>query len=302
MNDRNLEESQARPTPSSAADWYVQLDGGLDGDIDDLKLAEWMAADRESAAAFVRSEASAFLTAKLREQGRLSWAFEEAAAIAGASTEAPSRPVTASWAHRPALAWSIAALSLAFALATLVTRSPTEPAAPIVVANDRPVEASADEALFESPVYVLPGNVFVDPRSVAVLPFTNQDASEVDDGLDTHALANQIYADVLRSLESIPGMYVVGSAAVAPYANGAVSALDIATQLGVRSIVDGRIETDAGRLQVFISVIDVASNAQLIDNTFERPISELGLIDIDIASDIAFALESSAPLGIVDRP
>lgn len=92
-----------------------------------------------------------------------------------------------------------------------------------------------EDALID-PIVVLPGAVVVPSNSVAVLPFQNlgPDRASAD-------ATENFHLDILNRLATIPGLYVPVQASVAPYAASGYSISEIASQLGVRGIVEGSV-------------------------------------------------------------
>jgi TolB-like protein len=157
-------------------------------------------------------------------------------------------------------------------------------------------EALPPEVIIElaaaDPVAVLPGEVVVDARSVAVLPFVGAGLADTREGAATNAIAAQLYDDVVRQLATIPGVYVVGRPSVVPYENRGLRPEVVAAQLGVRGIVEARVATEDGRVRVLLQIIDVAGEGVLWDDAFDRPVEELMAMRTDIVTNIAVALAS----------
>jgi TolB-like protein len=159
-----------------------------------------------------------------------------------------------------------------------------------------PEDLGSDPA-FTSSVVVLPGRVFVDARSVAVMPFGVEAASSpIHASPRVRAVASDLYADVVQRLESISGIYVAQPISVMPYAGTDIGTEEIASQLGVRGIVQGRVAAAAGRVRVTLSLTDAASDDVMWQGTIERPADAVADIGVDMAADVAAALaNASAP-------
>jgi TolB-like protein len=83
---------------------------------------------------------------------------------------------------------------------------------------------------------------------------------------------------------------VIDPATAAVYANSNLSPEDIALQLGVRGIVEGRVATLNGEIRFELRLTDAAAAGSSIDQTIERPTDELAMLQADIASTVIGAL------------
>lgn len=249
------ENNVSGDTARDAAEWFILLDRNSADARIESEFSKWLESDREHAAAFVRCEATAHLTKKLKDDDRVAWAFQEVARLAR-SPRRSARSLLQRIFRHPGLAWSVAAVSTMTLIASLVFRSGpdsmpmTEVATPALDSTVNVVtglESAEDFTVLPGlkavdRVAVLPGQIVVDVGSVAVLPFGGL-GSEDDAAADpaSRALATEVYEQVLEKLQSIPGVYVVGSRPMKPYRDTMLPLAEVAAQVGVRSIVQGRV-------------------------------------------------------------
>jgi TolB-like protein len=290
-NDRLREADEA------AARWFVEIDRSTDGEIDETAFAHWVA-EPGNAAALARCELAAHLAHRLQTDQDNRWAFDDAALVAIGRRDR----VGTAWPRQAALAWGMALLAVVIAAAAFLTRPPTAPP------GDAPVEPDArplaiDQAAAEGagarfaliaeqvpviPVVELPGEIAVDARSIAVLPFVLA-GTPSNDPPALGALVESLHGRLVEDLRSLPGFYVIARESVLPYSDVGLMPAEIAAQLGVRGIVRGRVREAEGGLQVTLELVDAASGELLLNEEYEQA-TDLRTLQDSIAFDIAMAL------------
>jgi TolB-like protein len=259
-------------TAGEAARRFVRVDSGERGA--EAELAAWLDDRPENEPALERVELAVALGKRLAADPG-SALYAEAAAAARA---APRRRTIGG-----ALAWG-GALAAAVLLAVLVVpdsppRSGPPELAPLPTAWSVSVDAPTNA------VAVLPSGAVVDASAVAVLPFaTAGDA----------ALAAGLERDVAASLRTVPGLYVIADAAVAPYAATQLDAAEIGNQLGARGLVDAAVELVDGRVRVSARLREAATGATLWEADLDRPVDELGAVRYEIAESVAATMLDSS--------
>jgi TolB-like protein len=250
-----------------AARWFVRVDAGESGA--DRELTSWLERP-ENERALERVELAVALGQRL--------STEPGSALHVQAAEA-ARRVPRGGEPARALAWG-GALAAAAVAAVLLVRGPS-PAVhvPAPVALRAAQRAAVDPPT--SAVAVLPTGAVVDASTVAVLPFAA--AREA-------ALAEGLRRDVVEALLTVPGLYVIGDAAVTSYAATDLSPSEIGAQLGARGIVDAGIELVDGRVRVNARLQDAATGATLWRADLDRPVDELRAVRIEIAEHVAGAM------------
>jgi TolB-like protein len=269
-----------RATAGEAARRFVRADAAERGA--DSELAAWLAERPEHERALERVELAAALGMRLA-------ADPGSALYAEAAAAARVRP-------RPrivgrVLAWGgalAAAVLVAVLLLSLPPSSGSPEHAPLPTAQAVTVDAPTN------PVAVLPNGAVVDASAVAVLPFAA--------GRDA-ALAAGLERDVVASLRTVPGLYVIGEAAVQPYAATQLGAAEIGGQLGARGLVDASVDLVDGRVRVSARLREAATGAILWQADIDRPVDELGAVRYEMAENVAATMldsrlrEQSVPAG-----
>ena len=156
--------------------------------------------------------------------------------------------------------------------------------------NRATAEAILGEALppKESLLIERPPPVPVKP-SLAVLPF-------VMDGERDGVIGQAMAEEVSFSLAHYPALFVVAAAAASSLLLTGLSPVDIAHRLGVRYLIDGRVERAGDRLRVAVQLLEGGSASPIWTQRFEG--SESGLFELqdDIARAAAAQIWSTIDL------
>jgi TolB-like protein len=288
----SMKEQTDFPTSKDAIDRYLASDAG-DDDAGAITQAPYAPSDADDRV-FARCDAVMALAPKVAESPDVAWAFDEARRLARSAPQAPVSPTARRWYANPGLAWGTACI---FALALVVSLIPdaTMEQAPAavepVVANVTfaPIVISAAwaQSLAEvDPVVTLANGDSVDSRSLAVLPFAGI-PSESD---ISSASIDLLYQQVLRQLATIPSLYLIDAGTAAIYSDSGLPPEEIALQLGVRGIVEGRVDSVDGDVRFELRFTDASADGASIDQAIERPSAELAMLQTDIASSVLGAL------------
>jgi TolB-like protein len=254
-----------------AAGRFVSVDAGDQGA--DVALASWLAERAEHERALERVELAVALAKRLAaEPGSALYSEAAAAARIGPRRRMLGRALAGG-----------GALAAAVLLAVLMLPDYAPPAeapelAPLRAAELATVEAPSDAAT------MLPTGVVVDAGAVAVLPFA---------GFGNATLAAGLERDVVESLRTVPGLYVISDAAVQPYAATQLDSAEIGGQLGARGIVDGTVDVVEGRVRVSARLREAATGATLWETDVYRSVDEIGAVRLDIAEGVAATMLDS---------
>lgn len=124
--------------------------------------------------------------------------------------------------------------------------------------------------------------------SLAVLPFANRSGLPEDD-----VFAVGMVEDIIHALSQGVNLRVIASAATARFRTGAIPDLGaMAEHLGVRYVMEGNIRRAGELLRVTAQLVDAASGAILWTQKFERPLSELAVLQEELVLDVASHLDS----------
>ena len=124
--------------------------------------------------------------------------------------------------------------------------------------------------------------------SLAVLPFTNRSGLSEDE-----IFAIGMVEDVIDALSQGVYVRVISSAATARFRTGAIPDLDaMATQLGVRYILEGNVRRTGASLRVTAQLIEAANGAILWTQRFDRPLTELAALQEELVLEVAAHLDT----------
>jgi len=134
-----------------------------------------------------------------------------------------------------------------------------------------------------------PSNTDTRP-SIAVLPFENRSARE-----DDAYFVDGIHDDILTQLSKISALKVISRTSVEPFRDAKIPLKDIATQLGVTSILEGGVQRAGDRVRVTVQLIDVDTNAHVWAEHYDRELTAANIFAIqsEVASAIADELNTT---------
>jgi TolB-like protein/tRNA A-37 threonylcarbamoyl transferase component Bud32/Flp pilus assembly protein TadD len=124
------------------------------------------------------------------------------------------------------------------------------------------------------------------PRTaIAVLPFENLSAE------GPHAyFAGGLQDELLTQLSKVAALTVISRTSVMGYAGRSTPLRQIATELGVGSVVEGSVQIDGGRLRVNVQLIDAATDAHLWAERYDRRLDDAFAVQSDVAQRIVAAV------------
>ncbi len=123
--------------------------------------------------------------------------------------------------------------------------------------------------------------------SIAVLPFVNQSGDP-----DTEYLSDGLTESTINSLAQLPKMRVIARSSVFRYKGKEIDPVVVARELGVRAVFTGRITERADRLVISVELVDALLNKQLWGETYNRKVSDLLVVQREIAREISANLRT----------
>ena len=123
--------------------------------------------------------------------------------------------------------------------------------------------------------------------SIAVLPFANRSHDEEDE-----FFADGITEDVIAQLCKVRTLKVISRTSVMPFKTRGESLQDIASRLQVASVLEGSVRRVGDRVRIVAQLIDAASGQHLWAGTYDRQLTDIFVIQTDVALHIAAALEA----------
>src|SRR5438552_7548992 len=124
-------------------------------------------------------------------------------------------------------------------------------------------------------------------KSIAVLPFENLSEDK------TNAyFADGIQEEILATLSRIGDLKVISRTSTLRFKNAPDSISAIAKQLGVANILEGSVQKAADQVRVNVQLIDAESDSHLWAERYDRKLTDIFAVEIEIATKIADALQA----------
>jgi serine/threonine-protein kinase len=121
--------------------------------------------------------------------------------------------------------------------------------------------------------------------AIAVLPFQNLSAEE-----PYAYFAGGLHDELLTQLSKVASLTVISRTSVMGYAGTNTPLKQIASELGVGSVVEGSVQVVGGRLRVNVQLIDAAKDAHLWAERYDRTLDDAFAIQSDVAQRIVAAV------------
>lgn len=124
------------------------------------------------------------------------------------------------------------------------------------------------------------------PKSIAVLPFLTIG----DPKTNTH-FGVGLQEMLLTELADIPHLKVIAQASTQDYASRPGNLAAIARRLGVRSVLEGNVQENAGEIRVNVELLDPLTNTIIWAGSYTRTLSSIFKLQNTIARNIVTALK-----------
>ncbi len=124
-------------------------------------------------------------------------------------------------------------------------------------------------------------------NSIAVLPFANRSANP-----DDAYFVDGIHDDLLTHISKIGSIKTISRTSVIQYRGSSKSIPEIATELGVATVLEGGVQRAGDQVRINVQLIDARTDEHLWAETYDRQLSASNIFSIqtEIAETIAGAL------------
>ena len=141
--------------------------------------------------------------------------------------------------------------------------------------------------------------------SVAVLPF-----ADLAPHRDHDYFCDGMAEEILNALARLPGLHVASASQSFRFRGRAIDLQSAATELGVRSVLEGSVRSAGAQLRVGARLVDAADGRVISSEQFDRDLADVFAVQDEIARRVVTAvtprLISSLPAQVVrpatDRP
>jgi TolB-like protein len=152
------------------------------------------------------------------------------------------------------------------------------------------------EQVADGPIETVPSEMIAEqttvlPNSVAVLPFENLSPDP-----DNAYFAAGVHEELLNLLAKISDISVISRTSVLRFEDSDLLLPEIADALNVQTIMEGSVRYDGNRVRIAAQLIDAETDEHLWSDIIEREISDIFVVQAEIAEQIAMALEAELSL------
>src|SRR5205809_472595 len=124
-------------------------------------------------------------------------------------------------------------------------------------------------------------------KSIAVLPFENLSRDP-----DNAYFADGIQDEILTRLSKIADLKVISRTSTQHYKSAPKNLPDIARQLGVAHILEGRVQKSGDTVRVNVQLLKAANDSHLWADTFDRKLTDIFSVESEVAKAIAEQLQA----------
>jgi TolB-like protein/integral membrane sensor domain MASE1/class 3 adenylate cyclase/Flp pilus assembly protein TadD len=131
------------------------------------------------------------------------------------------------------------------------------------------------------------GTVLIPEKSIAILPFENLSGDKAN-----AYFADGIHDEILMRLSKIADLKVISRTSTQHYKSAPENLPEIAKQLGVAHILEGRVQKSGDAVRVNVQLIRAANDSQLWADTFDRKLTDIFSTESEVAKAIADQLQA----------
>jgi TolB-like protein/Tfp pilus assembly protein PilF len=129
-----------------------------------------------------------------------------------------------------------------------------------------------------------------DKPSIVVLPFVNM-SSDPEQAYFADGLAE----DLITDLSKVPGLLVIARNSSFAYKGRSVDVRLIASELGVRYVVEGSVRRASARVRINAQLIDAATGSHLWAERYDRDLADIFVVQDEVVGRIVGALAGTLP-------
>ena len=121
--------------------------------------------------------------------------------------------------------------------------------------------------------------------SIAVLPFQNLSSAP-----DAEFFADGMTEDVINALSKFRWLFVIARGTMSTYKGKSVGTAQVATDLGVRYVVEGSVRQAGQRMRISAQLVDTETGNSLWTQRFDRQLEDIFAIQDEITNAISGAI------------
>jgi len=131
-------------------------------------------------------------------------------------------------------------------------------------------------------LYTRPTSNSAPIESIAVLPFVNESGNS-----EVEYLSDGMTESLINSLSQLPKLSVKARSSVFRYKGKAVEPQQVAAELSVQAILNGRLIQRGDDLALYLSLVDARNGNQLWGELYNRKLTDLVALQSEIARDVS---------------
>jgi TolB-like protein/Tfp pilus assembly protein PilF len=135
-----------------------------------------------------------------------------------------------------------------------------------------------------------------DKPSIAVLPFANMSRESEQD-----YFSDGVTEDIITELSRFRELFVIARNSSFSYKGKAAKVQDIATDLGVRYVLEGSVRAAGNRIRVIAQLIDAETGHHIWSERYDREMPDLFALQDEIAQTVAGTVAGRLRLTAEDR-
>jgi serine/threonine-protein kinase len=124
-------------------------------------------------------------------------------------------------------------------------------------------------------------------ESIAVLPFVNETG-----GSDVEYLSDGMTESLINSLSQLPKLSVKARSSVFRYKSKEVEPQQVAAELSVQAVLNGRVVQRGDDLALYLSLVDARTGNQIWGEQYNRKLTDLVALQKEIARDVSQKLRA----------
>jgi TolB-like protein/Tfp pilus assembly protein PilF len=128
----------------------------------------------------------------------------------------------------------------------------------------------------------------ISQKSIAVLPFENLSEDKAN-----AYFADGIQDEILTRLSKIADLKVISRTSTQHYKSTPENLPEIAKQLGVAHILEGRVQKAADQVRVNVQLLNAQTDSHLWADTYDRKLTDIFGVESEIATRIAESLQAT---------
>ena len=123
---------------------------------------------------------------------------------------------------------------------------------------------------------------------IAVLPFVNISPDPNDE-----YFADGLTEELISKLSEVKGLKVIARTSVMGYKRTEKKVSEIASELGVGSLIEGSVRKSGNKVRISVQLIDAPSEEHLWSSNYNGDLTDIFAIQTDVATRVASALSTT---------